>query len=152
MLTSLFRHRADWAPVPLRLILGYGFFAHGVAKLEKGPDNFVRILDALGVPAPHVMAWLTILVELLGGLAVIAGAFVLLASLPMAAVLLVAIFTVHLQNGFSSIKLMAVTSAGPQFGPPGMETDLLYLACIAALVLIGSGPFSIDRWRERRNG
>jgi uncharacterized membrane protein YphA (DoxX/SURF4 family) len=54
-----------------------------------------------------------------------------------AAILLVAIFTVHLPYGFSSIKLQAVTAAGPQFGPPGFETDLLYLACLAALVLGG---------------
>jgi putative oxidoreductase len=67
-----------------------------------------------------------------------------LASIPMAAVLLVAIFTVHLPYGFSSIKLQAVTAAGAQFGPPGFETDLLYLACAASLVLGGSGPLSID--------
>src|ERR1700740_483327 len=90
------------------------------------------------------MAWATILVEILGGLAVILGAFVTLASLPMAAVLLVAIFTVHLPYGFSSIKLLAVTAAGAQFGPPGYETDLLYLACLAVLVLIGAGPFAVD--------
>jgi putative oxidoreductase len=61
-----------------------------------------------------------------------------------AALLLVAIFTVHLPYGFSSIKLMAVTAAGAQFGPPGYETNLLYLACLAALVLGGSGPLAID--------
>jgi len=59
-------------------------------------------------------------------------------------VLLVAMFTVHLPYGFSSIKLLAVTPAGAQFGPPGFETDLLYLACLAALVLSGAGPLSID--------
>ena len=90
------------------------------------------------------MAWVTILTELLGGLAIILGAFVTLVSLPMAALLLVAIFTVHLPYGFSSIKLMAVTAAGAQFGPPGYETNLLYLACLAALVLGGSGPLGID--------
>jgi putative oxidoreductase len=46
--------------------------------------------------------------------------------------------------GFSSIKLVAVTAAGPQFGPPGYECNLLYLACLAALVLGGSGRLSID--------
>jgi putative oxidoreductase len=60
------------------------------------------------------MAWITILVELVGGLAVLMGAFVTLASLPLAAILLVAIFTVHLPYGFSSIKLVAVTPTGPQ--------------------------------------
>ena len=139
-----------WAPIPLRLIVGYGFMAHGFTKLSKGPDAFAAILQAIGVPAPHFMAWSNILVELLGGLAVFLGAFVAIVSLPMAAVLLVAIFTVHLPYGFSSIKLMAVTSAGAQFGPPGYETNLLYLACLAALVLGGSGPLAIDGLIRRR--
>src|ERR1700751_2947480 len=142
---------ARWAPIPLRLIVGFGFMEHGFAKLSKGPDAFTTILHALGVPAPHFMALFTILIEILGGLAVILGAFVTLVSLPMAALLLVAIFTVHLPYGFSSIKLMAVTSAGAQFGPVGYECNLLYLACLAALVLGGSGPLAIDglirKWR-----
>ena len=123
---------------------------HGIAKLSRGPDAFVTILHALGVPAPHLMAWLTILVELLGGFAVLLGAFVALANLPMAALLLVAIVTVHLPYGFSSIKLQAVTAAGAQFGPPGFETNLLYLACLAALVLGGSGPLAIDGLLAKR--
>ena len=132
------------AAIPLRLIVGYGFIAHGYAKIVKGPDHFFAILHALGVPAPQLMGWATILIELFGGLAVLAGAFVALASVPMAAILLVAIFTVHLPYGFSSIKLQAVTVAGAQFGQPGYELDLLYLACLAALVLSGSGPLSVD--------
>jgi putative oxidoreductase len=139
-----------WALFPLRLIVGYGFMAHGFAKLAKGPDAFANILQAIGVPAPHFMAWSTLLVELLGGLAVFLGAFVTLASLPMAAVLSVAIFTVHLRYGFSSIKLNAVTAAGAQFGPPGFEVNLLYLACLAALVLAGPGPLSIDGLIRKR--
>jgi uncharacterized membrane protein YphA (DoxX/SURF4 family) len=99
---------ARWAPLPLRLIVGFGFMQHGFSKLSRGSDAFVAILHALGVPAPHFMALFTILIEILGGLAVMLGAFVTLVSLPMAALLLVAIFTVHLPYGFSSIKLMAV--------------------------------------------
>src|SRR6202045_5313126 len=135
---------ARWAPVPLRLIVGYGFMEHGFAKLVRGLDAFPAILQALGVPAAHLMGWLTILVEIVGGLAVFLGALVPLASIPMAAVLLVAMITVHLPYGFSSIKLQAVTAAGAQFGPPGFETNLLYLACLAALVLGGSGPLAIE--------
>ena len=142
---SLRTSLARWAPLPLRLIVGYGFMEHGYAKLARGPDAFAAILAAIGVPEPHLMSWATILIELLGGLAVILGAFVTLVSVPMAAVLLVAMFTVHLPNGFSSIKLLAVTASGAQFGPPGYECDLLYLACLAALVLWGAGPLSIDR-------
>ena len=134
----------QWAPVPLRLIVGYGFMAHGYAKIVNGPDHFFAILRALGVPAPQLMGWATIVIELFGGVAVLAGAFVALASLPMAATLLVAMFTVHLPYGFSSIKLQAVTTAGPQFGQPGYEIDLLYLACLAALVLGGPGPLAVD--------
>lgn len=118
--------------------------AHGYAKLARGPEIFAATLQGLGVPSPHLLAWATILVELLGGLAATLGAFVTIASVPMAVVLIVAMFTVHLRYGFSSIKLVAVTAAGPQFGPPGYECDLLYLACLAALVLGGSGRLSID--------
>src|ERR1700721_1261183 len=142
-----------WAPIPLRLIVGYGFMQHGLAKLSRGPDTFAVVLHAIGVPAPHLMAWLTTLIEIFGGLAVLSGALVPLASLPMAAVLLVAIFTVHLPYGFSSIKLMSVAAGRAQFGPPGYESGLLYLACLAALVAGGSGPMSVDGvLRTRRLG
>src|SRR6201981_973114 len=99
---------ARWPFIPLRLIVGFGFMEHGFAKLSKGPDAFAAILHALAVPAPHFMAWGTIVTELGGGLAILLGAFVSLVSLPMVVLLLVAIFTVHLPYGFSSIKLMAV--------------------------------------------
>ena len=145
---------AVWAPIPLRLIVGYGFMQHGFAKLSRGPDAFAAILHTMGVPAPHFMAWFTIVTELIGGLAVVLGAFVPLVSLPMAVVLFVAMLTVHLPYGFSSIKLLSVMSGRAQFGPPGYELDLLYLACLAALVLGGSGPMAIDhylgkKWRPR---
>jgi len=133
-----------WSPLPLRLIVGYGFMAHGYAKIVKHPENFAAILNALHVPAPHLMAWTTIAIELLGGFAIFVGAFVPVVTIPMTVVLLVATFTVHLQFGFTSIKLMAVTAAGPQFGPPGYETDLLYFACLAALVFSGAGPLAVD--------
>jgi putative oxidoreductase len=139
-----------WAPIPLRFIVGFGFIEHGYSKVLHGPESFAAILAGIGVPAPELMSWATILVELVGGLAVLLGAFVPLVSLPMAAVLLVATFTVHLPNGFSSIKLLAVTAAGAQFGQPGYETDLLYLACLAALVLGGSGPLAIDDLLRKR--
>jgi len=140
--------REAWYAIPLRLIVGYGFMEHGYAKLARGPDDFANILHALGMPAATVLSWATILVELLGGLAVIVGAYIPLASVPMMSVLLVAIITVHLPNGFSSIKLQSVTAAGAHFGQPGYETDLLYLAGLAALVLGGSGPFALDRLRR----
>jgi putative oxidoreductase len=143
--------RGAWYALPLRLIVGYGFMEHGYAKLARGPQDFANILHALGMPAATFLSWATVLVELLGGLSVMVGAFIPLASVPMTLILLVAIFTVHIPNGFSSIKLQSVTAAGAHFGQPGYETDLLYLACLAALVLGGSGPFALDRlWVKRR--
>jgi putative oxidoreductase len=141
---------ARWSPIPLRMIVGYGFMQHGFAKLSRGPDAFAAILQAMGVPVPHLMAWLTILSELLGGAAVLFGAFVTIASVPMTAVLLTAMLKVHLQYGFSSIKLLAVTPAGAKFGPVGYEIILLYIACLAALVIGGSGPFAIDGLIRKR--
>lgn len=146
-LRSLMRR---WAPIPIRLIVGCGFILHGYAKLSRGVGSFATILHSMGVPAPQLMSELTIAVELLGGLAVLVGAFVAIASVPMAIVLLVAAVTVHLPYGFSSVKLIAVTAAGAQFGPPGYELDLLYLACLAALVLGGSGPLSVDKMLSGR--
>ena len=138
-----------WAAIPLRLIVGFGFMQHGIAKLARGADNFVGIVHALHVPMPFMMAWATILVEVLGGAAVLAGLFIPLASIPMAIVLLVAIFTVHLPNGFSSIKLLSYDAAGAHFGQPGYETDLLYIAGIVALCIMGTGPLSVDRYLRR---
>ena len=130
--------------IPLRLIVGFGFMEHGYAKLAHGPESFAAILHALGTPAPALFAWITILVELFGGLAVLLGALIPLASIPMAVVLAVATLTVHLPNGFSSIKLLSVDAAGAHFGQPGYETDLLYFAGLVVLVLGGPGPWAFD--------
>jgi putative oxidoreductase len=138
--------------MPLRLIVGYGFLAHGYAKLMNGPDHFAASLHALGMPASQLMAWATIGFELLGGLAILIGAWIPLVSVPLAVILLVAAITVHLPYGFSSIKLRAVTAAGPQFGPPGYETNLLYLAALITLVIGGSGPLALDALLARNGG
>jgi putative oxidoreductase len=134
----------DWYAIPLRMAVGFGFIEHGYAKIIHDPAVFIGILHALQVPAPFIFGWATILVELVGGAAVLLGMFIPLAAVPMAVVLLVAILTVHLPNGFSSIKLLSVDGAGAHFGQPGYETDLLYLAGLAALALGGSGPFALD--------
>lgn len=135
-----------WAAIPLRLIVGYGFMVHGYAKLAKGPEAFAMILQSLGVPGSHLMSWLTILIELIGGAAVLTGAFIQIAGVPLIAVLLVAMFSVHLHYGFSSIKLIAITPSGARFGPPGYECDLLYIGCLVTLMLTGSGPFAVDNY------
>ena len=137
------------AAIPLRAIAGGGFIQHGWAKIIKGPDAFAAILQALHVPFAHLSAYLTISVELLGGAAFLFGAFVAWASVPTIVVLLTAMFTVHLPYGFSSIKIKAIVDGRAQFGPPGYECDLLYIACILALVFLNPGPWSIDSYRLR---
>jgi putative oxidoreductase len=148
-LDTRFHVPPGWWAIPVRLIVGYGFMAHGWAKLARGPEHFAAILQALHVPFPEAMSWAVVAIELLGGLAVLLGAAIPLVAAPMIAVLAVAIFTVHLPNGFSSIKLQAVDAAGAHFGQPGYETDLLYLAGIVALVLGGPGPLRLRLPRRR---
>ena len=77
-------HLQPWYAVPLRLAVGYGFMEHGYAKLARGPEHFITILHALGVPAPALMAWATIGSELACGLMVLVGLLIPLASIPMA--------------------------------------------------------------------
>ena len=131
-------------------MVGYGFLAHGYAKLARGPDDFIAILHAIGMPFAFFLGWATIVIEVIGGLLILCGAFVPLASVPMIVALLVATFTVHLPNGFSSIKLISYDALGAHFGQPGYETDLLYLAALLALCFGGAGPLSLDGYVSAR--
>jgi putative oxidoreductase len=140
----------QWAPLPLRLVIGYGFMAHGWAKLRRGPEGFARLLEQIGAPLPEATAWASTLIEVFGGLAILAGALVAAVSVPLIVMMLVAMFTVHLRYGFSAINTIGLTADGPQFGPPGYEVNLLYIAGLLALILGGAGAFSIDRLLARR--
>lgn len=136
--------------VPLRLIVGYGFIAHGVAKWSRGPESFAKLLHVVGVPFPVPMAWMVTLLEVFGGLAIVLGCFVAIASVPLIASMIVAIFTVQLRFGFSSVKTIGLTASGPVFGPPGYEINLLYVAALVALILAGPTALSLDAWRNER--
>ncbi|EDY16962.1 DoxX family protein [Chthoniobacter flavus Ellin428] len=129
--------------------MGYGFMEHGWAKLAHGPANFERLLGQIGAPLPHLTSWVVPAVELLGGAAILLGAYVSVAAIPLIAVMLVATFTVHLRYGFSSIKTIGLTPAGPVFGPPGFEVALLYIAGLVALILGGAGAFSVASLTHR---
>jgi putative oxidoreductase len=141
---------ARYAMLPVRLLVGYGFLAHGLAKWSKGPEAFSVVLHAAGVPAPLLMSWVTICTEIFGGIAILLGAFVSWVSLPAIILLAVAIVTVHLPYGFTSIKLMGISNGRAMFGPPGYECDLLYIVCFVALVMHGPSPWSVDAYRLRR--
>ena len=131
-------------------IVGGGFMVHGFLKLGRGVGVFAAALAGLDIPAPDFMAWCTVIIEVVAGAAVFFGAFVAIMSVPMVIVLLVAIVKVHWQFGFSSIKFLSVTPDGMQFGKPGVECDLLYLAAIVVLIISAPDPLSLDHWRRRR--
>ena len=112
---------------------------------------FVGMLQGIGVPAAGLMAWVVGIVELLGGLALIAGAFVSVVSVLLIIDMLVALFAVHLAAGFSFMNITGMTEAGPQFGMPGYEVPLLYLAGLLALLLGGPTHMSVDaQLREKK--
>jgi putative oxidoreductase len=137
--------------LPLRLIVGYGFFAHGLAKFNRGPEKFAKLLAVIGTPFPGMTAWVVTVVELLGGIAIIVGALVLVTSIPLLVSMVVAMLTIHVHYGFSAINTIGLTATGPVFGPPGYEINLLYICALVALALAGPGALSVDGWlRSRR--
>jgi len=140
----------EWALLPLRLIIGFGFAAHGYTKVSRGPDKFAIILESIGIPLPHVMAWITTLLELVGGLSMMVGAFVVPITLPLTVVMTTALISVHLQYGFSSIRLKSITTSGAEFGPIGYELNLVYIAGLIALALAGPTKLSLDNWLMMR--
>ena len=139
-----------WGLLPLRLVVGFGFLAHGWAKWSRGPAGFARLLAQIGAPLPHVTAWIVTLTEILGGIALLTGALVAIVSLPLIISMLVAMFTVQLRFGFSSVNTVGLTPSGPLFGPPGYEINLLYIGALLALALVGPGAWSVDGWLRRR--
>jgi putative oxidoreductase len=140
-----------WALLPLRLIIGFGFLAHGWAKWSRGPANFGKLLQQIGAPLPTATAWMVTLLEVFGGLAVILGVLVAVVSIPLMASMLVAMFTVQIRYGFSSVNTIGLTANGPVFGPPGYEINLLYIGGLLALMLAGPGALSLDGWLARRD-
>jgi len=141
----------EWSILPLRLIVGFGFLEHGLAKWHRGPEAFGHLLTLIGVPLPTATAWLVTLLETFGGVALLLGVCVALASAPLIASMLVAMFSLHVHYGFSSVNTVGLTGTGPVFGPPGYEINLLYIAALTVLALRGPGALSIARlWSRRR--
>ena len=145
----MFRTRR-WPLLPLRLIVGFGFLAHGWAKLSRGPSGFARLLAQIGVPLPQLTAWVVTLTEILGGIALLAGALVAIVSIPLIVSMLVALFTVQLRFGFSSVNTIGLTPAGPVFGPPGYEINLIYIGALLALAFARPSACSVDEWLAHR--
>lgn len=145
---------SHYAPLVLRLMMGVGFLYHGVPKLLStgGHAGFVGMLGMIGIPAPGVMAWVVGLVEVLGALALLAGVATTVSGVLLIVNMLVAMFLVHAPSGFNFINVTGMTEAGPQFGLPGYEVNLLYIASLVALVLGGPGAYSVEGMRRASQG
>jgi putative oxidoreductase len=131
---------ARFAPLPLRLMLATSFLYHGLPKFTAdGNRMFVGMLEMIGAPLPGLTSYVVALVEVTGGLALLAGVLVPVAAGLLAVVMLVAMVTVHLPNGFGWMNMTGMTEAGPVFGLPGAELSLLFIAMLVSLILSGPG-------------
>src|ERR1700750_1699678 len=106
------------SPLLLRLIIGFGFMTHGWAKISRGTKGFEKLLSQEGVPLPHLNGMIGPYIELLGGLAILIGAYVVTTAIPLLITMLVAMFFVQGHYGFSAVNTIGLTPQGPLFGPP----------------------------------
>ena len=131
------RTQLDAGLLVLRVVLGVIFVVHGWQKVATfGVTAVGGGFEQMGIPLAGVMGPLVSYIELLGGVALIAGAFTRLAGLGVAAVMVGAIFFAHLPAGF--------------LAPDGYEFPLMLLAAAAGLVLMGGGGWSVDAVVEQR--
>ena len=142
MFNKLVSTSNDVAFTLLRLVLGVVYFAHGAQKLLGwfGGYGFSGTMGffthQVGLPAP--VAFLVIMTEFFGGLGLIVGLLTRIAALGIGIEMIVAVFMIHLPNGFF------MNWYGNQKGE-GFEYHLLAIAASAALLLRGAGAFSADR-------
>jgi putative oxidoreductase len=141
MFQKLIETSQDASLTMLRLVLGVVFFAHGAQKLLGWFGGFgfhatIGFFAQMGMPA--ALALFVIVTEFFSGLGLIVGFLARIAALGDCALMIGAIFTVHLRNGFF------MNWIGNQKGE-GYEFHLLALAIAATLLLRGAGAYSVDR-------
>jgi putative oxidoreductase len=120
-----------WGTTLLRVAVGLVFVAHGAQKLfVMTPATLAGFFAAVGIPLPEFNAYFVIAVELLGGLAMIAGLGTRIVGALFAATMVVAFATVHGAEGF--------------FLPKGYEYVLVLFSASIAVVLQGAGAFAVD--------
>lgn len=115
-----------WSILILRLILGFSFVVHGWSKFSGGIENIAGWFDSIGLPG--VLAYAVALLEVVGGLALMAGLFTRVLSFLFIIVMMVAVVKVQLARGFLG----------------GYELELTFLAVSLALLISGGGLYSLD--------
>ena len=138
----IFKTYPSWAPIFARPTLGIIFFAHGSQKLlgwfgGSGWSGTIQFFEQSGVPP--FLAGLLIITEFFGGIAIILGFFTRLAALGLTIAMLVAIFKVHLQNGFF-LNWFNVPNMGH-----GIEYSLALIGLSLSLLVWGAGNLSVDQ-------
>lgn len=129
---------AGWGILPLRLALGVTFAMHGGMKLfVMSPAGTASMMAHLGIPLPAVAAWISILIELLGGILIFFGVWARVPAALLVIEMLIVILVVKLHGGF--------------FAPDGIELELLLLAGALTIASLGTGPASLDRLLRRRS-
>lgn len=141
MANKLFATNDDISLLILRLTLGIVFFAHGAQKMlgwfgGYGFSGTMGYFTGQGLPA--VIAFLIIIGEFFGSLGLIFGFLSRIAAAGIGIIMLGAVFTIHIHNGFF------MNWFGNQKGE-GFEYHLLVLAIVVAILIKGSGMLSIDR-------
>ncbi len=149
ILNLLTRTSGYWTPLILRLTLAIVFFPHGAQKVLGwfGGYGFTGTMGfftgKLGLPYP--IALLPVLTEFLGPIALVLGLGTRIAALATGVNMVVAVFMVHLANGFF------MNWYGTQKGE-GYEYHLLAIGIAIALIVQGGGRLSVDEAIARRTG
>jgi len=142
MFRKLINTTGDPAVTVLRLVLGVVFFAHGAQKALGwfGGYGFSGTMGFFtqGMHIPAAFAFLAICAEFLGSIGLLLGLLGRVAAFGICCNMLVAIFTVHWHFG------LFANWFGNQKGE-GVEYHLLAIAIALAIMIKGSGAFSIDR-------
>ena len=123
-------------PLLFRLILSYGFFEPAMMKINNMPD-IISWFESMNYPLPALNAYMAAGIETTGFILLFLGLGTRIISIPLSFVMLVAIFTVHLGNGFSA-------------GSNGFEIPFYYLLMLFSLIITGPGKISIDYLIEKK--
>ena len=150
---SFFKTDDSWAGLILRVVLGGVIFAHGAQKLLGwyGGSGFEGTMgfftQKMGLP--WLIAFLVIIGESIGSLGLLAGLFTRFTAASFIVIMLGAIMTVHLPQGFF------MNWFGQQSGE-GFEYHLLVIGMSLALLVVGGGKWALDgviaRWIGERTG
>jgi putative oxidoreductase len=138
--------RDDWGAFVARLALGIVMFPHGAQKVLGwfGGEGFGPTLHGftqMGIPV--IFGLLAIAAEFLGSLGLIVGLLGRVAAFGVFCNMVVAVFMVHLKNGFF------MNWMGNQKGE-GFEYHLLAIGLALVVMILGSGAVSLDRTITRK--